>query len=174
MTNTKLPSALPLNLLGRRPDIVAARWEVEGISNDFFFFSSRRRHTRSKRDWSSDVCSSDLRLGERAEALDELALDPHHPPRVTVHPVGLVATGQQALVAGRPGHLAAAQQDRALAVPVAVRARSLLSAHGPTLGDQPGPEPREAGEQLVHRAALVVGVREGRVTRAEVHRRDKI
>src|SRR5699024_12135753 len=24
-----------------------------------FFFSSRRRHTRSKRDWSSDVCSSD-------------------------------------------------------------------------------------------------------------------
>src|SRR5207249_12159061 len=26
----------------------------------FVFFSSRRRHTRSKRDWSSDVCSSDL------------------------------------------------------------------------------------------------------------------
>src|SRR5699024_11918116 len=26
----------------------------------FFFLSSRRRHTRSKRDWSSDVCSSDL------------------------------------------------------------------------------------------------------------------
>src|SRR5699024_11553930 len=25
-----------------------------------FFFSSRRRHTMSKRDWSSDVCSSDL------------------------------------------------------------------------------------------------------------------
>src|SRR5699024_11494860 len=25
-----------------------------------FFFSSRRRHTKSKRDWSSDVCSSDL------------------------------------------------------------------------------------------------------------------
>src|SRR5207248_8382088 len=30
----------------------------------FFFFSSRRRHTRSYGDWSSDVCSSDLgRLG---------------------------------------------------------------------------------------------------------------
>src|SRR5437867_10877053 len=27
-----------------------------------FFFSSRRRHTRSYGDWSSDVCSSDLRL----------------------------------------------------------------------------------------------------------------
>src|SRR5436305_10156035 len=32
----------------------------------FFFFSSRRRHTRCGRDWSSDVCSSDL-LGCSAE-----------------------------------------------------------------------------------------------------------
>src|SRR2546429_3110666 len=31
----------------------------------FFFFSSRRRHTRCSRDWSSDVCSSDL-LGQAA------------------------------------------------------------------------------------------------------------
>src|SRR5216683_3439806 len=29
-----------------------------------FFFSSRRRHTRSDRDWSSDVCSSDLLTGK--------------------------------------------------------------------------------------------------------------
>src|SRR2546421_5567653 len=29
-----------------------------------FFFSSRRRHTRSDRDWSSDVCSSDLLLSQ--------------------------------------------------------------------------------------------------------------
>src|SRR5690606_40550447 len=28
----------------------------------FFFFSSRRRHTRFSRDWSSDVCSSDLTI----------------------------------------------------------------------------------------------------------------
>src|SRR5690606_40174985 len=28
----------------------------------FFFFSSRRRHTRFSRDWSSDVCSSDLSM----------------------------------------------------------------------------------------------------------------
>src|SRR5260370_38811151 len=33
----------------------------------FFFFSSRRRHTRFKCDWSSDVCSSDL-TGEFAES----------------------------------------------------------------------------------------------------------
>src|SRR5690606_39605803 len=30
----------------------------------FFFFSSRRRHTRFSRDWSSDVCSSDLAVRE--------------------------------------------------------------------------------------------------------------
>src|SRR2546429_10031095 len=30
------------------------------VFNFFFFFSSRRRHTRCSRDWSSDVCSSDL------------------------------------------------------------------------------------------------------------------
>src|SRR6266850_181716 len=29
----------------------------------FFFFSSRRRHTRLQGDWSSDVCSSDLKVG---------------------------------------------------------------------------------------------------------------
>src|SRR5215213_11430758 len=29
-----------------------------------FFFSSRRRHTRLVSDWSSDVCSSDLELGQ--------------------------------------------------------------------------------------------------------------
>src|SRR2546428_1213114 len=49
--------------LGRGP-------KAEEIDDVFylvrFFFSSRRRHTRSDRDWSSDVCSSDLssRRGE--------------------------------------------------------------------------------------------------------------
>src|SRR5260370_26547450 len=33
------------------------------VSFIFFFFSSRRRHTRFKCDWSSDVCSSDLLHG---------------------------------------------------------------------------------------------------------------
>src|SRR2546421_277181 len=33
---------------------------TSAVSYKFFFFSSRRRHTRSDRDWSSDVCSSDL------------------------------------------------------------------------------------------------------------------
>src|SRR2546429_2495390 len=41
----------------------------------FFFFSSRRRHTRCSRDWSSDVCSSDLSstTGKRETAIREAA-----------------------------------------------------------------------------------------------------
>src|SRR5215469_2430116 len=42
----------------------------------FFFFSSRRRHTRSLRDWSSDVCSSDLRAGGADDEPRQLLLSP--------------------------------------------------------------------------------------------------
>src|SRR2546426_10156139 len=40
----------------------------------FFFFSSRRRHTRLQGDWSSDVCSSDLedRPADRLEGRDTI------------------------------------------------------------------------------------------------------
>src|SRR5690606_39989431 len=41
-----------------------------------FFFSSRRRHTRFSRDWSSDVCSSDL-TGQLIRAFEEA--DPSQP-----------------------------------------------------------------------------------------------
>src|SRR5690606_39809873 len=39
-----------------------------------FFFSSRRRHTRFSRDWSSDVCSSDLNLYVGRTSSDEYLL----------------------------------------------------------------------------------------------------
>src|SRR5260370_9974897 len=47
-----------------------------------FFFSSRRRHTRFKCDWSSDVCSSDL---EKCHRLSPALLydHPQHPPITT-------------------------------------------------------------------------------------------
>src|SRR5215475_15585116 len=35
-------------------------YHLKTLGGLFFFFSSRRRHTRFSRDWSSDVCSSDL------------------------------------------------------------------------------------------------------------------
>src|SRR5699024_11989998 len=45
------------------------------------FFSSRRRHTRSKRDWSSDVCSSDLPYAvmRRAGLTPETIQNMYHP-----------------------------------------------------------------------------------------------
>src|SRR2546422_2985059 len=42
------------------------------VPSTFFFFSSRRRHTRCSRDWSSDVCSSDLL---KSSVMQILALD---------------------------------------------------------------------------------------------------
>src|SRR5256885_4098936 len=52
----------------------------------FFFFSSRRRHTRLQGDWSSDVCSSDLAAsagpGERRRALRRCALRQRRLPSV--------------------------------------------------------------------------------------------
>src|SRR3712207_6873924 len=45
----------------------------------FFFFSSRRRHTRYWRDWSSDVCSSDLVMG-RGEQLAVIGGPEARPP----------------------------------------------------------------------------------------------
>src|SRR5436309_8276949 len=52
----------------------------------FFFFSSRRRHTRFSRDWSSDVCSSDLTDAPSAHArcaradrrVEDLPVRPRH------------------------------------------------------------------------------------------------
>src|SRR3712207_7165884 len=49
------------------------------INRVLFFFSSRRRHTRYWRDWSSDVCSSDLNaspnvLAQRLRGLEEAGI----------------------------------------------------------------------------------------------------
>src|SRR3989454_993559 len=42
-----------------------------------FFFSSRRRHTRLQGDWSSDVCSSDLRIAQRGDQVGDRPLVAH-------------------------------------------------------------------------------------------------
>src|SRR2546422_1463748 len=66
------------------------------IIGDVFFFSCRRRHTRCSRDWSSDVCSSDLVDGH---ALAEAFIEAELPPDTT----GLVVTGP---------YMPAAQRER--------------------------------------------------------------
>src|SRR2546422_8467363 len=67
----------------------------------FFFFSSRRRHTRCSRDWSSDVCSSDL----KPELLFRdvpLLLALHHP---AADPAELVDIEARLVELGvQPGH----------------------------------------------------------------------
>src|SRR6266496_4606807 len=45
----------------------------------FFFFSSRRRHTRSLRDWSSDVCSSDLAVECHLHTVEVVGSNPTAP-----------------------------------------------------------------------------------------------
>src|SRR3989449_4274615 len=51
----------------------------------FFFFSSRRRHTRCSRDWSSDVCSSDLRHRITPDGRLEATVDPGN-RRIVIDP----------------------------------------------------------------------------------------
>src|SRR5256886_2367668 len=76
----------------RRPGSSAS---VRGVN--FFFFSSRRRHTRFDCDWSSDVCSSDLRnnhasaaayrydpTANRWERIADLPAPRHHMPLAVV------------------------------------------------------------------------------------------
>src|SRR5207245_10592819 len=88
----------------------------------FFFFSSRRRHTRCYRDWSSDVCSSDLVVDGEKNSESEKAMSTDNTP---IHPLRLckevrdfikrdailVVDGQEILNFGRqsiptyyPGH----------------------------------------------------------------------
>src|SRR5690606_40170842 len=69
----------------------------------FFFFSSRRRHTRFSRDWSSDVCSSDLldlgaETGQRlvSRIVDDFLQDMQGIVGAGVHP-GPLAHGLQPL-----------------------------------------------------------------------------
>src|SRR3712207_1537759 len=52
----------------------------------FFFFSSRRRHTRYWRDWSSDVCSSDLTADVRVEARERVRADAEPVERLKQRP----------------------------------------------------------------------------------------
>src|SRR5437870_11233889 len=50
----------------------------------FFFFSSRRRHTRWPRDWSSDVCSSDLARPKACFSMEKQAFGLAHGPNLTL------------------------------------------------------------------------------------------
>src|SRR6266576_5738842 len=63
----------------------------------FFFFSSRRRHTRSLRDWSSDVCSSDLATRD----VEVLATDASRAVAVEKQTVSVARQSRGLFVGGR-------------------------------------------------------------------------
>src|SRR6266498_4967829 len=91
----------------------------------FFFFSSRRRHTRCGRDWSSDVCSSDLdRLDGTIAELLRIRAEVGWPPLAS--PIGQFL-GSQALL----NVLSASRYSV-----VVDELRALVEGH---LGTPPGP-----------------------------------
>src|SRR5690349_24146387 len=104
-----------------------------------FFFSSRRRHTRSLRDWSSDVCSSDLGASRDSDGIaGELHAEAYDEVRHAVGPhLELVARAQ-------------------------VGQRVLGGGDGAAQRDELGEEPLEAGrrDDLEDPTRLVAGVPE--------------
>src|SRR3712207_7122009 len=73
----------------------------------FFFFSSRRRHTRYWRDWSSDVCSSDLTFG----------VAPTWKDFILAIPIGMIAyTGIETI-----SNMAEEARDEIKTIPAAIK-----------------------------------------------------
>src|SRR5256886_15600213 len=70
------------------------------VSMYFFFFSSRRRHTRFDCDWSSDVCSSDLKLGRSLERFARLRRLAPRDDDITVAHARVLAWADRTAAAG--------------------------------------------------------------------------
>src|SRR6266550_9596809 len=89
----------------------------------FFFFSSRRRHTRCSHDWSSDVCSSDLSTLFSPTCVGEVRREhPFHLAtlravrKATNKPVKISYTGIQVLAAATTNQYYKETRELALAI----------------------------------------------------------
>src|SRR5260221_430110 len=71
-TPTAISSFVCLSMLQLMAVFISMRCSVCGLYLQLFLFSSRRRHTRSLCDWSSDVCSSDLAIHRAPRDLHRL------------------------------------------------------------------------------------------------------
>src|SRR5690606_40821166 len=81
---------------------------VPVVCRGVFFFSSRRRHTRFSRDWSSDVCSSDLLLDFRLHREAMIAVVDNGICNLRSVTKALEAVGAAPQVIRNPAELAAA------------------------------------------------------------------
>src|SRR5699024_4437196 len=110
-----------------------------------FFFSSRRRHTRSKRDWSSDVCSSDLQSPDPRRPVRELDLR-----RKALVPYRALSRGPSSRL-----NISASTPRSAR---VRTRATPPLTARKPLTPLGESPSPRRANPPHTHAAkALTLG-----------------
>src|SRR6266536_2816177 len=98
--------------------------------NFSFFFSSRSRHTRSTRDWSSDVCSSDLDHVGAGPEVQVVAVAEHDPRPQRAKLVGIDALDRRLRANGHEGrgwHVAV--RSRQAAVPGGSVGRGDAEAH---------------------------------------------
>src|SRR6266508_1058487 len=132
-----------------------------------FFFSSRRRHTRWPRDWSSDVCSSDLPVVDgarpgRSPGPDAREQDPGHPRRRKPRRAAGV-------LRRRGDELRGHGRDRGRPRSRAGRRRRGSRRSGPWLLLAHGcrdAQARGGGRSRPRRAALAAGARDARAGRA--------
>src|SRR6266542_5225615 len=104
----------------------------------FFFFSSIRRHTICYRDWSSDVCSSDL-----PQPLVDLDRPPWLKPdniQADTERRGPAADRDQDLVAGELAPVRDLRDHRAVAAPAAGCGHAHAGDHGDSLALESGPQ----------------------------------
>src|ERR671918_35827 len=114
----------------------------------FFFFSSRRRHTRLQGDWSSDVCSSDLPLVQESPLAEPAAQS------IEGEVLGLgkyLGVGQEAYGGARP----LAFLELAILCEVALREPALV-ALAPHVPITPDLQLEPFGERVYHRGADAV------------------
>src|SRR5699024_2004489 len=130
-----------------------------------FFFSSRRRHTRSKRDWSSDVCSSDLTdsgdrllvdrgwlpLGADASAPDAVPAPPEGQTELIIRAIPGEVSVDRGAPEGQVASINLASIREELGYDIADEAYGLMAAESPAPADAPQqmPEPqRDEGPHL--------------------------
>ena len=144
---TETPPRLDGTLVGRLHDARAAAGDHRVSGPSECRAERNRRLVDADRRAGSGRMPKTLiagpRFGQRPEALDELGLDPHDPPRVGVHPVGGTTAVQQSLVGRGHVDLGAAQRHRP-AVLLGGPGGVLRCRHGRQASHDPRPVPRRA------------------------------